>query len=108
MKSLEEYKTEINKLAQNNIKGGLSSAAKLLKSDLENNKIDKEQYFQLSDYIRKIEEERKNQEQNRKNEETKKEILKFRESLTLKVIPIYKGKLGQIAPKRKEDKEVDR
>ena len=38
----------------------------------------------------------------------KKEILKFRESLTLKVTPIYKGKLGQIAPKRKEDKEVDR
>ena len=41
MKSLEEYKTEINKLAQNNIKGGLSSAAKLLKSDLENKKIGK-------------------------------------------------------------------
>ena len=108
MKSLKEYKGKIDILAKGNINIGLELARKLLKSDLENNKIDKEQYFQLSDYIRKIEEERKNQEQNRKNEETKKEILKFRESITLKVTPIYKGKLGQVAPKRKEDKEVDR
>lgn len=108
MKSLEEYKTEINRLAQNNIKDGLSSAAKLLKSDFENNKIDKNQYLQLLRYIREIEEERKKQEQDIKNEEAKKEILKFKESLSLKVTPIYKGKLGQIAPKRKEDKEVDR
>lgn len=108
MKSLEEYKTEIDILAQKNVKDGLSSAAKLLKSDFENNKIDKDQYLQLLNYIKEIEEERENQEQNKRNEKTKSEILKFRESLSLRVTPIYKGRLGEVAPKRKEDKEVDR
>lgn len=108
MKSLKEYKGKIDILAKGNINNGLELARKLLKSDLENNKIDKNQYLQLLRYIREIEEERKKQEQDIKNEEAKKEILKFKESLSLKVTPIYKGKLGQVAPKRKEDKEVDR
>ena len=108
MNSLEEYKAKIDILEQKNIKDGLSLAAKLLKSDFENNKIDKDQYLQLLIYIKEIKEARKNQEQNKKNEEAKNEILKFRESLSLKVTPIYKGKLGEVAPKRKEDKEVDR
>lgn len=105
--SIEEYKRKIDILAKSNIKNGLKVVSKLLKAEFDNERIDKNQYLQLLQYIRGIE-ERKNQEQNRKNEETKKEILKFRESLTLKVTPIYKGNLGQVAPKIKEDKEVDR
>lgn len=108
MKSLEEYKTKIDILVQNNIKDGIETAFKLLINDLDNNKIDKEQYSQLLIYIKDIKREKENQEQNKKNEEAKNEILKFRESLSLKVTPIYKGKLGEVAPKRKEDKEVDR
>lgn len=108
MQSVEEYKEKIDILSKNNINSGLELATKLLKNDFENNKIDKEQYLELLRYIREIKEKIKEQEQNRKNLEAKKEILKFRESLSLKVTPIYKGKLGQVAPKRKEDKGVDR
>lgn len=105
--SIEEYKRKIDILAKSNIKNGLKVVSKLLKAEFDNERIDKNQYLQLLQYIRGIE-ERENQEQNKRNEKTKSEILKFKESLSLKVTPIYKGKLGQVAPKIKEDKEVDR
>lgn len=105
--SIEEYKRKIDILAKSNIKNGLKVVSKLLNAEFDNERIDKNQYLQLLQYIRGIE-ERENQEQNKRNEKTKSEILKFKESLSLKVTPIYKGKLGQVAPKIKEDKEVDR
>lgn len=105
--SIEEYKRKIDILAKSNIKNGLKVVSKLLKAEFDNERIDKNQYLQLLQYIRGIE-ERENQEQNKINEKTKSEILKFKESLSLKVTPIYKGNLGQVAPKIKEDKEVDR
>lgn len=105
--SIEEYKRKIDILAKSNIKNGLKVVSKLLKDEFDNERIDKNQYLQLLQYIRGIE-ERENQEQNKINEKTKSEILKFKESLSLKVTPIYKGNLGQVAPKIKEDKEVDR
>lgn len=105
--SIEEYKRKIDILAKSNIKNGLKVVSKLLKAEFDNERIDKNQYLQLLQYIRGIE-ERENQEQNKRNEKTKSEILKFKESLSLKVTPIYKGNLGQVAPKIKEDKEVDR
>lgn len=105
--SIEEYKRKIDILAKSNIKNGLKVVSKLLKDEFDNERIDKNQYLQLLQYIRGIE-ERENQEQNKRNEKTKSEILKFKESLSLKVTPIYKGNLGQVAPKIKEDKEVDR
>lgn len=109
MKLIEEYKRKIKILTQENIKDGIENTKKLLKNDYDINKINKEEYRQLLYYIEEIRKRRMEQEQNEKNEECRKEIIKFKESLTLKVKPIYKGEYGKVAPARKkEDKGEER
>lgn len=112
MKTIEEYKKGIDTLLQDNIKDGQNVVTKLLKNDFENNKISKEDYTQLLKYIAGIKEKRDIQEKNKKNEEFRKEIQAFKESIRIKVAPIYKGEFGKVAPGRKKenknDKEVER
>ena len=124
MELLNKYKNVINSLMQKNINDKEETIKKLLVGDLNTGKIEQDEYNELLNYINSfaLKTEREIQKQNPENELSKnkkdnsninselkrEDILKFRDSLTIKFTPIYKGKWGKMAPSiRRENRSVD-
>ena len=124
MELLNKYKNVINSLMQKNINDKEKTIKKLLVGDLNTGKIKQDEYNELLNYINSfaLKKEREIQQQNPENELSKnekdnsninselkrEEILKFRDSLTIKFTPIYKGEWGRMAPSiRRENRSVD-
>lgn len=99
MDKILNYKNNIKKLNKNNKNNLKRLIIPLLENDFKNNKINESEYSELLEFAK-----------NEYNEEYgfAREQREFRKKYDINPIIMYKGEIGAMAPKRKEDEEEER
>ena len=99
MNKIENYKINISKLNKSNKNNFEKIIKPLLENDFKNNRINESEYSELLKYA-----------ENEYNKEHgfARQQQEFRKKYDIDPIIMYKGEIGVVAPRRKEDEGVDR